>query len=133
MTEGDIDVLARTIYGEARGEQILGQQAVAHVVLNRVARRTWYGDSVKAVCLKPQQFSCWNHDDPNRDVIGTANFADKHFLRAYGVACLVCAGDVLDPTRGATHYHHSSITPTWVWTMTFLTMIGDHMFYVERA
>ena len=44
----DIDVLARTIYGEARGESISGQGAIASVVLNRVAfskrrGRYWWG------------------------------------------------------------------------------------------
>lgn len=37
MTTSDVDVLARTIYGEARGESISGMEAVAFVVLNRVA------------------------------------------------------------------------------------------------
>ncbi len=48
MSDRDIDVLARTIYGEARGESISGMEAVASVVLNRVAfskrrRRYWWG------------------------------------------------------------------------------------------
>lgn len=33
----DTDILARTIYGEARGESISGQEAIASVILNRVA------------------------------------------------------------------------------------------------
>lgn len=35
MKENDIDILARTIYGEARGETDLGKMAVASVILNR--------------------------------------------------------------------------------------------------
>ena len=37
MSEKETDILARTIYGEARGESISGMEAVASVVLNRVA------------------------------------------------------------------------------------------------
>ena len=44
----DTDILARTIYGEARGESISGQEAIASVILNRVAiaksrGRYWWG------------------------------------------------------------------------------------------
>ena len=59
MSDRDIDVLARTIYGEARGESISGMEAVASVVLNRVAfskrrRRYWWGNTITEVCRKPQ-------------------------------------------------------------------------------
>ena len=36
MTEEDVDILARTIFGEARGESLSGQEAIASVVINRV-------------------------------------------------------------------------------------------------
>ena len=63
MSEKETDILARTIYGEARGESISGMEAVASVVLNRVAfakrrGRFWWGKFVcrglpraEAVCL----------------------------------------------------------------------------------
>ena len=69
--ELEIDTLARTIFGEARGEPIKGQEAVASVVLNRVkvaqARggRYWWGHDIISVCQKPYQFSCWNKSDPS--------------------------------------------------------------------
>lgn len=49
MSEKETDILARTIYGEARGESISGMEAVASVVLNRVAfakrrGRFWWGN-----------------------------------------------------------------------------------------
>ena len=65
----DIDTLARTIYGEARGESRQGKIAVACVILNRVKRKKMCGwreingykvATVAATCLKPWQFSCWN-------------------------------------------------------------------------
>jgi len=70
----EVDVLARTIYGEARGETVRGKEAVACVIMNRVRRAQerggyWWGASVEKVCLKPWQFSCWNEHDPNREKI----------------------------------------------------------------
>src|SRR3546814_13540556 len=66
-----IDVLARTVWGEARGESVRGMEAVASVVVNRVRRAIarggyWWGNDVVGVCLRPCQFSCWADGDPNR-------------------------------------------------------------------
>ena len=74
MSEKETDILARTIYGEARGESISGMEAVASVVLNRVAfanrrGRFWWGNSIAEVCRAPKQFSCWNRNDPNYRLI----------------------------------------------------------------
>src|SRR5688500_4029200 len=62
----DLDTLARTLWGEARGEGRNGMQAVANVIMNRykLARsnsgyaRQW-GRTVAEVCRKKYQFSCW--------------------------------------------------------------------------
>ena len=74
MNDEDVDALARTVFGEARGECLSGQEAVASVILNRVAfsgRRGgyWWGNTVYEVCHKPWQFSCWNQNDPNRRLL----------------------------------------------------------------
>ena len=66
----EVDVLARTIWGEARGEGKEGMEAVASVILNRteIAKRLdgyWWGNTIIQVCQKPYQFSCWNKLDPN--------------------------------------------------------------------
>src|SRR3546814_9887201 len=58
-----VDLLARTIWGEARGEPVRGMEAVAAVVMNRVARPGWWGRTVASVCTKAYQFACWNEDD----------------------------------------------------------------------
>ena len=41
----EIDTLARTIWGEARGEGSAGMQAVANVVMNRAAIGGWWGNN----------------------------------------------------------------------------------------
>jgi hypothetical protein len=60
ITHDDVDTLARTIYGEARGENMLGKRAVAHVILNRVKANSWWGKTIAGVCRYKWQFSCWN-------------------------------------------------------------------------
>ena len=58
--QSDVSIIAKTIYGEARGEGYVGMLAVATVIFNRAR-----GDKslLAKVCLKPKQFSCWNSTD----------------------------------------------------------------------
>ena len=44
---GEIDLLARTIWGEARGDGYTGMKAVANVIMNRVQKGSWYGKTVQ--------------------------------------------------------------------------------------
>jgi len=124
-----IDVLARTIYGEARGESVRGMEAVAAVVMNRVARRGWWGRTVETVCLKPWQFSCWNAADPNRRRVLEVTDADPVFRTCLRIARRAVAGAVDDPTRGATHYHAVGVLPEWAKGRQPCARIGDHLFY----
>lgn len=54
----DIDKLVRTVYGEARGEDPLGQLGVANVVINRAKKG---GRSINDVVLEPNQFEPWGN------------------------------------------------------------------------
>ena len=114
----DTDILARTIYGEARGESISGQEAIASVILNRVAfakrrGRYWWGNTIAGVCLAPWQFSCWNENDPNRKIIERADDADIGFCICKRIALRAASGLLEDRTSGATHYHTRSLRPKW--------------------
>ena len=65
VTEKDRDILARTLWGEARGEGPAGQIAVAWTIRNRVfdgKEKSWWGEGYAGVCQKPWQFSCWNRN-----------------------------------------------------------------------
>eukprot|EP00752_Nemacystus_decipiens_P015328 g13661.t1 len=111
---GPVDVLARTIWGEARGEPTQGREAVAAVVLNRVAKAQargghWWGDDVVGVCQAPWQFSCWNEGDPNREKLLAVDETDRAFRECLQIASRAVAGELADPTDGATHYHHERI------------------------
>ncbi|MCA1971808.1 MAG: cell wall hydrolase [Caenispirillum sp.] len=136
----DIDTLARTLYGEARGEGQIGMIAVAHVVLNRVKRPGWWtrergdgipDDTIAAGCRDPWQFSCWNANDPNRDKLLAVDLNDPVFHRCYFVALgvVIAAQGFDDPTQGATHYHAASTSPPWARGRVPVVSIGRHKFY----
>ncbi|MEN6470589.1 MAG: cell wall hydrolase [Clostridiaceae bacterium] len=56
-TDEELNMLAKLICGEARGESLKGKLAVANVVMNRVLARGYPGDTIKAVITAPGQFS----------------------------------------------------------------------------
>lgn len=130
MNAADLFTLARTVYGEARGENEKGRIAVAHVVLNRFRSDKWYSaPTIAAVCRKPFQFSCWNKVDPNRTTIEDANLEDRAFLGCLDVAIGVLTGRLADPTVGSTHYHAARAHPKWAARKTPVRTIGRHVFY----
>ncbi len=129
-----IDVLARTLWGEARGEGEQGMAAVANVILNRekIARakgKFWWGNNIIQICQKPYQFSCWNRSDPNFKKLQAVDKSDLYFATALRIANRALAGVLEDITLGATHYHASSITPYWAKGKEPIVVIGSHKFY----
>lgn len=127
--ELEADVLARTLWGEARGEGPAGMHAVANVVMNRVARGGWWGGDVIAVCQKPYQFSCWNKDDPNYRQLAAIDDADIHFATALRIARRAVHGALPDLTAGADHYHAAGVYPVWSRGERPVAVIGKHIFY----
>lgn len=127
----EIDLLARTMWGEARGEGSKGMQAVANVVMNRVEKGGWWGATVKDVVLKKSQFSCWNENDQNRAKLLSVTTADTNFWTAKKLAALAYNGQLDDITGGATHYHAKSVLPAWASKLTWTATIGNHIFYEE--
>ena len=136
-TKMEIDVLARTLWGEARGEGDEGMKAVACVVMNRIKiaqenkDKYWWGGTIIDVCQKPYQFSCWNYNDPNREKLLSVNDTDLYFATARRIAQRGLLGFLPDITEGATHYHTAGISPYWTRKMNVSAMIGNHIFYRE--
>lgn len=125
----DIDVLARTIWGEARGQPDDGQIAVANVVMNRVMDRRW-PNTVRGVVLQPWQFSAWNAADPNRPKMLAVNETDPAFVRALQISEAAVGGGLPDVTGGANHYFTKQIDPpSWSREMSRVASIGDHLFF----
>ena len=128
MDHRDIDILARTIFGEARGESDLGKLAVAHVIMNRAKL---YKKEIGEACLLSIHFSCWNNgrdNDSNQLAMMMADEGQASFAKCKVAALQAAHGLVRDPTDGATHYHTSSIEPAWAKGRHY-TSIGHHRFY----
>lgn len=125
-----IDTLARTIWGEARGEQAEGRQAVANVVINRVRRKSkFYGFTVEEVCRKTKQFSVWNPGNVNLAKMHAVTPADKIFAACLELARQAVKGVLQDLTSGSRHYHRIDISPKFAQGKQPVVIIGNHCFY----
>jgi hypothetical protein len=129
-----VDLLARTIWGEARGESVRGQEAVAAVVMNRLARAVakggyWWGNSVAEICLKPRQFSCWNSADANWPALLLVAPPDPGFECCQRIARRAVAGSLGDCTGQATHYQANDVSPRWAAGHVPSAWVGRHLFY----
>lgn len=137
MDVDDFDIVARTIYGEARGEYnhvaggLSSLIAVANVIMNRFKYPKVYGKSIKEVCLKPFQFSCWNDRDPNRWILLQPTINDSLFTLCSEVAGKVTREEWPDLTKGSDHYYATSLPkePYWAKGHKPMLRLAHHVFY----
>ena len=123
-----VRALARTLWGEARGEGRAGMEAVAAVIMNRLADRRW-PNTVSDVVMQPWQFSVWNTGDPNRAPMLAVGDGDPSFRMALEVAIMAIEGQLKDPTNGANHYHTHRVQPAWSRGVEPTVIIGNHRFF----
>ena len=118
--------LAKTIYGEARGESIETMLAVGWVIRNRLQSKR-HGNTYKDVVLQPKQFSCWNKDDPNYKVIKGV-IKGRLWEVCIGVAIIVMQStEKHNPVMGVCHYYDKSLDsnpPYWADDGEFMTVYG---------
>lgn len=131
VTDEDLEILARTLYGEARGEPLEGRQGVAWVIRNRVMWRPpqWWGDTVFGVCIKTDQFSCWNVGDPNSAKANGVSVTDPTFLELVAIGDAVMRGEIPDPTKGSTHYERIGAGASWAKGQPVAAILGGQAFY----
>lgn len=110
--------LTLNVYHEARGEEKIGQLAVAHVTLNRAMQRK---QSLEEVVIAPYQFS-WTFQ--KNTYVPTE---PKAFLECMKSALYAMTSD--DFTKGATYYHRQDVHPIWSGDMTYIAQYGKHKFY----
>jgi spore germination cell wall hydrolase CwlJ-like protein len=133
----EIRCLAEAIYYEARSESIVGQLAVAEVVVNRVKSKH-YPDSFCGVVYEG------SYRSTGCQFTFTCDGSMRH--RPYGASwrqANVIAGSVIrgfarPVTHRATHYHTDEVDPYWSGSLIETTRIGAHIFYrmpnrIERA
>lgn len=124
----DTEVLALTLYGEARGEPIESKVGVACVIRNRAAHSQ---RSISAICLAPHQFSCWTEE---RDQMAAAQASlpnpDPVLAECLFLASGIVGGQLRDNTHGANHYYATSIAaPKWAVNQPVLAHLGHHLFF----
>lgn len=133
ITPTCLDTAAKTVWGEARGEGVLGRLAVARVIVNRWRRTDGQfakDRSILETCLRPFQFSCWNKDDPNLPAMQTLDANDKMYRKCLiSVLEAIDTPDDADLTKGATHYATKDIEPYWAKGKEPCAVLGRHRFW----
>lgn len=147
----DVRILAGTLDGEGRGENIHGRLAIGHVVKNR--RELFPRDKGKSyweVCLRKSQFECWwpgsskgSQQNAARCLLmqewqwGQSDLVHAIHKRMFNetkwLADGIIQGKTVDPTQGATHYltkqlFNSSQCPSWAEADKICAIIGNHYF-----
>ena len=130
LPPNEATLLAWTVWQESQGEPLKGQQAVAHVILNR-RKLAGYGNTICGVVMQPYQFSCWNSDSPTRRRLPEDNVAWRQAAMATESAL---RGDQ-DPTNGATNYLNEVTVkrvagrlPAWFDASKVTLREGNHTF-----
>jgi N-acetylmuramoyl-L-alanine amidase len=116
----DLQLLARCVNGEARGEDYIGQVAVAAVILNRV-KHPAFPNSVSGVIYQPGAFTAVSDGQINLPVASDSQVynACRDAMNGY------------DPSGGAIYYYNpAKTTNQWIYSREVITTIGKHKFAV---
>ena len=112
----DVNLLARIIYGEARGEPYTGQVAVGAVVLNRV-KSSSFPNTISGVIYQSGAFDAVKDGQINLSPDSTAKKAAQDALNGW------------DPSNGAIYYFNpATATNKWIWSRPMTVTIGKHRF-----
>ena len=114
----DIQLLARAINGEARGEDYEGQVAVGAVILNRV-KHPDFPNTIAGVIYEPGAFTAVSDGQINHpiDEDSTVYKAARDAMNGW------------DPTNGCVYYFNpNTATNKWIWSKTIVKTIGKHHF-----
>ena len=116
ISDSDLNLLARCVYGEARGEPYNGQVAVAAVVLNRV-RSSKFPNTISGVIYQAGAFTAVSDGQINLTPNASAYSAARDALGGW------------DPTGGCLYYYNpATATSSWIWSLTVHIKIGKHNF-----
>ena len=117
-SESDVQLMARAINGEARGEPYEGQVAVGAVILNRV-KDSRFPNSISGVIYQPGAFTAVSDGQINSSI-------------SEGSTVYKAAQDAMngwDPTGGCVYYFNpDTATNKWIWSRPLIKTIGKHRF-----
>ena len=112
----NVNLLARLIYGEARGESYTGQVAVGAVVMNRV-KSSSFPNTISGVIYQKGSFDAVSDGQINMTPNSTAKSAAQDALNGW------------DPSYGALYYFNpATATNKWIWSRPMTVTIGKHRF-----
>ena len=115
-SNSDINLLARLIYGEARGESYVGQVAVGAVVMNRIKSAS-FPNTMSGVIYQSYAFTAVADGQINLTPNETAKKAAQDAMNGW------------DPTYGAIYYYNpKTATSQWIFSRTTTVTIGNHVF-----
>lgn len=117
-SQNEVNLLAKVISAEARGESYTGQVAVGAVVLNRVAHPS-FPNTLAGVVYQNGAFSAVKDSNWSASVTDSAKKAALDAINGW------------DPTGGAIYYYNPKKTnDTWIRSRKVVTTIGSHLFAV---
>lgn len=118
QSSSDLNLLARCVYAEARGEPYAGQVAVAAVVLNRVKSAS-FPNTISGVIYQPWAFTSVNDGQINLTPNDNAYKAAQDALNGW------------DPSYGSLYYYNASTaTSKWIYSRKTVVTIGKHVFAI---
>lgn len=116
FNSNDMTLMARAVYGEARGEPYEGQVAVAAVILNRL-RDSKFPNTISGVIFQPRAFTAVDDGQIWLEPDQTAYRAVQDAVNGW------------DPTNGALYYFNpDTATSAWIWSRPQIKRIGKHIF-----
>jgi len=112
----NVNLLARLINGESRGEPYEGQVAVGAVVLNRT-RDSRFPKTIAGVIYQPGAFTATVDGQINANIEQASINAARDALNGW------------DPSGGAIYYFNpAKTTSAWIWSRPLIKIIGKHRF-----
>ncbi len=118
LRPNDVQLLARCVNGEARGEPYIGQVAVAAVILNRVKHPS-FPNTLAGVIYQPRAFTAV--------MDGQINVAIDENTTVYKACSDAMNG--WDPSGGAIYYYNpAKTTNQWIYSRPVIKTIGKHKF-----
>lgn len=116
LNQAEMDILARVIYSEARGEPYTGKVAVGAVVMNRIQSNR-FPNNIRDVVFQPGAFT---------------SVDDGQYWLTPDRSAYVAAYDAVrgwDPTNGSLYYFNpKTATSKWIWSRPQIVTIGNHIF-----
>lgn len=115
-SSSNINLLAKAVYGEARGEPYIGQVAIAAVILNRV-KSSSFPNTISGVIYQSGAFDAVSDGQINLTPDSTAKKAAQDAINGW------------DPSYGAIYYFNpATATNKWIWSRPLTVTIGKHRF-----